>query len=98
MSLQSQNIFLKNENAIFNWLKDSHILAVDRGFRDAVPTMKTFGLYAEMPDFRTGKKQLTTEQANHSRSITKVRWVLESGGYHSWYLISKCQLLLISKI
>jgi hypothetical protein len=52
---------------------------VDRGFRDAVETMSQLGFNVEMPDFLKGKKQLATKDANHARSVTKVRWVIEAG-------------------
>ena len=38
------------------------------------------GLRPAMPDFLVGRqKQLDATQANRSRCITKVRWVIESG-------------------
>ena len=32
-----------------------------------------------MPDFLKGKKQLSSAEANHSRCVAKVRWIIESG-------------------
>ena len=55
-------------------------MILDRGFRDAINSMKMIGLKPAMPDFLTGgKKQLDATQANRTRCITKVRWVVESG-------------------
>lgn len=54
-------------------------MVVDRGFRDAVETMTQLGFNVQMPDFLKGKKQLSTMDANHARSVTKVRWVIEAG-------------------
>ena len=49
---------------------------VDRGFRDAVETMNQLGFNVQMPDFLKGKKQLSTMDTSHARSVTKVRWVI----------------------
>ena len=54
-------------------------MIVDRGFRDAIPTIKHFGYEAVMPSFLKRREQLSTEEANYTRLITKVRWVIESG-------------------
>ena len=51
---------------------------VDRGFRDSIDFLEKIGLKHEMPDYLSrGCKQHTTEEANHSRFVTKVRWVVE---------------------
>ena len=41
--------------------------------------MNQLGFNVQMPDFLKGKKQLSTMDANHARSVTKVRWVIEAG-------------------
>lgn len=51
---------------------------MDRGFRDCVSVMETLGLDVMMPPFLDGRRQLPTEEANQSRCITKVRWVVEA--------------------
>ena len=65
--------------SILTWLKDDDVILLDRGFRDAIPTMKMLGFRVSMPDFLNGKTQLTTEEANQSRFVTANRWVIESG-------------------
>lgn len=75
----AKNMFINNEQDILNWLHDDDVVVVDRGFRDAVRTINRFGFNAQMPDFLNGKKQMSTEEANHSRCVTKVRWIIESG-------------------
>ena len=75
----AKNIFMNNEEDILNWLKEDDIIIVDRGFRDAVSTINDFGYKVQMPDFLNGKKQLSCEEANHSRCVTKVRWIIEGG-------------------
>jgi hypothetical protein len=57
---------------------DDVILLLDRGFRDAIPTMETLGFRVSMPNFLNGKKQLITEEAKQSRLVTANRWVIES--------------------
>ena len=51
---------------------------VDRGFRDAIPVMHALGLDAAMPSFLNGRRQFPADEANQSRCITKVRWVVEA--------------------
>jgi hypothetical protein len=40
--------------------------------------MQSLGLDVAMPSFLDGKRQLSAEEANQSRCITKVRWVVEA--------------------
>lgn len=41
-----------------------------------------------MPDFLQGKKQLSCKEANRSRCVAKVRWIIESGMFtHQLLLI-----------
>ncbi|XP_062619312.1 uncharacterized protein LOC134280876 [Saccostrea cucullata] len=73
------HIIKTNVEDIKKWVKDEDIFVVDRGFRDAIPLLEDLGIQAEMPKFMSkGQKQLTTEDANMSRLVTKVRWVVES--------------------
>ena len=54
------------------------IFIVDRGFRDVIPKLEINGFIVKMPSFiDKNKKQLTTEQANNSRRVTKMRFVIE---------------------
>lgn len=72
----------ENKEGILEWLLDDDVLVVDRGFRDAVKPMKDLGFQPMIPDFlRAGRKQLTAQEANRTRCITKVRWVVESGEF-----------------
>ncbi|CAF3542725.1 unnamed protein product [Rotaria socialis] len=54
------------------------IIVVDRGFRDAFSTLEGFGFDIASPPFFNGRRQFTTDDANESRCITKVRWVVEA--------------------
>ncbi len=51
---------------------------MDRGFRDSVDTMESLGLNVVLPPFLNGRRQFTTSEANQSRYVTKVRWVVEA--------------------
>jgi hypothetical protein len=75
----AKNIFMNNEEDILGWLEDDDIVVVDRGFRDALTTINNFGFRVQMPDFLNGKKQLSAREANNSRCVTKVRWIIEGG-------------------
>ena len=51
---------------------------VDRGFRDAFNVIQGFGFDVASPPFLNGCRQLSTDEANESRCITKVRWIAEA--------------------
>ena len=59
-------------------LQTGDILLVDRGFRDAKDFLVKRGFDVRMPQFiKPGEKQLTWQQANQSRIVTKCRFVVE---------------------
>jgi hypothetical protein len=43
--------------------------------------MEELGLHVEIPAFFKNKKQFSTQEANRTRTITKNRWIIESGIY-----------------
>lgn len=50
-------------------------MIVDCGFLDSAGVLSELGINMEMPSFlQKGQKQHTTEEANNSRLITKVRF------------------------
>ncbi|XP_062568569.1 uncharacterized protein LOC134230745 [Saccostrea cucullata] len=64
---------------IKTWLQEDDIMIVDRGFRDSAGVLENLGIHMEMPSFlQKGQRQHSTEDANSSRMITKIRWVVES--------------------
>ncbi len=68
-------------NAEFaNFVKGTNArLIVDRGFRDSVEAASLLGLTSHLPSFLSKtEKQHSTFDANSSRLVTKVRWVVES--------------------
>ena len=73
-----KDILAKNKDGILNWMAEHDIVVVDRGFRDSTGMMKALGLDVCMPDFLNGRSRFDTLEANRSRFISKVRWVVES--------------------
>jgi hypothetical protein len=73
----TQNIFENNVDDIYNWFQEDDLFVVDRGFRDVLSYLETNKYETRMPCFLAGK-QHTTFNANYSRLVTKIRWVIES--------------------
>ena len=62
-----------NIDNIREFLQEGDILVVDRGFRDSLALLADMGIQAEMPALMPkGQKQMTTDDANTSRLVTKV--------------------------
>ncbi|XP_052078126.1 uncharacterized protein LOC127716083 [Mytilus californianus] len=75
----TKHAITNNLENITAWLQDDDICIVDRGFRDAVQYLEDQGYMVKMPVCLVkGKKQLTTNEANLTRLVTKCRWVVES--------------------
>ncbi|CAC5384487.1 unnamed protein product [Mytilus coruscus] len=71
--------FKLNMEQMTDWITEGDIRILDRGFRDAVDFLEEMGVHSKMPSFlKKGQKQHTVEEANSSRLITKIRWVVES--------------------
>ena len=88
----TKHILRKNEEDIKHWVQENDVAIVDRGFRDAIEFLAKHGLHVEMPTYlKKGQSQHTTEEANLSRLVTKVRWVVESanGRIKHWRLLDK---------
>lgn len=63
------------------FLQDRDVCVVERGFRDVLDAFKAMGYEYQMPAFlEKGRNQHSVEEANDSRLVTKVRWVVEA--YH----------------
>jgi hypothetical protein len=62
-----------NAQQMKEWVKERDVFVVDRGFRDSGDMLHDLGIDVEMPSFMPrGAKQLSTEEANCSRLVTKV--------------------------
>lgn len=74
-----KHVMLNNYEEILTWIKDGDIMILDRGFRDSLGVLKTLGINAAMPSFLgANQRQFDVFDANRSRFITKLRWVVES--------------------
>lgn len=70
---------------VFENLKDGDILLLDRGFRDCVEHFKTKGLDVKMPALvqrSANGVQLSTIDANQTRLITALRFIVEARNGH----------------
>ena len=66
------HIIKNNIDDIKHWVNENDVFIVDRGFRDALPLLEEIGIKGEMPKFlKKGEKQMSTEDANLSRLVTK---------------------------
>ena len=77
-------------NAV-DWFEKGDVLVVDRGFRDVTELLKEFCIESYMPHFLSkSQKQLSTEEANEIRLVTKVRRLVESvnGRVKQWKALS----------
>ncbi|CAF3184663.1 unnamed protein product [Rotaria sp. Silwood2] len=74
-----KHIITNNYDDILNWIEENDILILDRGFRDSLGILKSLGIDVAMPSFLGPKqKQFDVQQANNSRFVTMLRWVVES--------------------
>lgn len=71
-------ILLNNPNGLQRIMKPGDICVVDRGFRDVVQQLEERHYQVFMPALKGQRSQLTTGKSNHSRWVTKVRWVVEA--------------------
>ncbi|KAK3108477.1 hypothetical protein FSP39_008804 [Pinctada imbricata] len=68
-------------NDLKDWINEGDVCVVDRGFRDVLEVFEEMGLESKMPAFLgKGLSQHSLAEANSSRIVTKVRWVVEA--YH----------------
>lgn len=75
--------FRGNLTGIRDWFQDGDIAIVDRGYRDSLQYLQDLGIRHRMPPFLLpNQRQLTTEDANEARLITKTRWIVEARNGH----------------
>ena len=78
-----QHAFENDADSLREWLHNGDIVLVDRGYRDAIPFLERLGIEHKMPALlQQGQKQLSTEDANDSRIVTKNRWIVEARNGH----------------
>ena len=88
----TRHVMKTNSDEINNWLEPNDVFIVDRGFRDVLEFLRSLGFQCEMPCYlQKGQSQHTVEEANSSRLITKIRWVVESanGRIKQWKFLDK---------
>ena len=71
---------LQDGSEFSRFMGDYHwAFIVDRGFRDAIAEVSSVGHSVQMPKFlQNFEKQHSTYDANASRLVTKIRWVVEA--------------------
>jgi hypothetical protein len=67
------HIMRTNREDVLDWVEEDDVFIVDRGFRDSMTYLEELGIKAVMPAFmKKGEKQMSTQDANTSRLVTKV--------------------------
>ena len=75
----TEHVFKSNTENELEWFEEGDVPFVDRGFRDVADLLEDFGIKTLMPRFIAKyQKQLSTEDANETRLVTKVCGVVES--------------------
>ncbi|KAK0166595.1 hypothetical protein PV327_004088 [Microctonus hyperodae] len=69
---------LEDANGLRSILKKGDVFILDRGFRDVKTWLESEGFVVLMPALKGKRKQLPTIEANESRFVTKLRWVVEA--------------------
>ncbi|KYQ53566.1 hypothetical protein ALC60_00093, partial [Trachymyrmex zeteki] len=78
-----QNEFDRDAERMLRWFQEDDIVIVDRGYRDAIELLRRLGITWKMPALLPrNQAQLTTEDANDSRLVTKQRWIVEARNGH----------------
>ena len=69
---------INNYDNILGWIEENDIMILDRGFRDSLGVLKSLGIDVVMPSFLDpNQKQIDVQNANNSRFMTMLRWVVE---------------------
>ncbi|GAB1860468.1 SWIM-type domain-containing protein [Camponotus japonicus] len=69
---------IEDPNSLRKFLKEGDIFVLDRGFRDIKDILEKENFRVLMPALKGKRKQLSTEESNESRFVTKIRWAVES--------------------
>ena len=71
-------IIINEEDGLSSLLKEGDVFILDRGFRDVKSYLESKGYIVLMPALKGKRNQITTTEANESRLVTKLRWVVEA--------------------
>ncbi|XP_026737081.1 uncharacterized protein LOC113500467 [Trichoplusia ni] len=67
-----------NESLLRQYFESGDAFILDRGFRDALPLLNDCGYRTYVPSsLQQGESQLSTLEANKSRTVTICRWIVE---------------------
>lgn len=70
---------MNSSECISEFAQNNDVFILDRGFRDVIKDLNQKGIRTLMPNLLAkGQKQFTTEEANESRKVTLLRWVVEA--------------------
>ena len=68
------NQFQADIDGMLEWFRRGDIFVVDCGYREIIAMLKRLGVIPKMPPLLPPhQRQLSTQEANHSRIITKTR-------------------------
>lgn len=76
---------LRNIPAVTETIEPGDVFIFDRGFRDCLNELREMAYVVKTPEFTKTNhptQQLTTDQANRSRLVTKTRFVVETRNGH----------------
>lgn len=71
-----KKILPENIPAMRNF-EERDVMLVDRGFRDCVEELESYGFIVRIPAHASGNRQLSTIEANRTRLVTKCRFQVE---------------------
>lgn len=72
------SLMMSDASELRRWLSPNDVFVVDRGFRDSLEMLEELGFVSKMPNFLEKKAQHTSDEANQSRLVTNIRWVVEA--------------------
>lgn len=65
-------------DTINDLLRAGDFMILDRGFDRVIDELKSRGIQTRMPHFLSGRKRFEDKEANETRLVTLVRWVVEA--------------------
>lgn len=69
---------LEDPNGLRSLIRKGDVFILNREFRDVQAFLESEGFVVLMPALKGQRKQLTTQEANENRFVTKLRWVVEA--------------------
>ena len=69
---------VEDPHGLRRFLKEGDVFVLDRGFRDVKEKLEEQNFKVLMPALKGKRKQLSADESNESRFVTKIRWAVES--------------------